>query len=87
MSNPVSFSYEDVGRRRAQLTIVPLTLDISGWDREMLPSHAVVFDQFSFLLVTQPPGALPAFQDLQGTYIRVSSLPIEELLYQYPEPR
>jgi cytochrome P450 len=44
MSNTVSFSYEDLARRRAQQTSVPLTLDMYEWYQEMLPSHAVIFD-------------------------------------------
>ncbi|GCF06921.1 cytochrome P450 [Dictyobacter arantiisoli] len=44
MSKSVSFSYEDLTRRRAQQVSVPLTLDIYEWYQQMLQSHTVMFD-------------------------------------------
>ncbi len=44
MSKTASFSYEDLGRRGAQMASVPLTLDIHRWYQEMLRDHAVVYD-------------------------------------------
>jgi cytochrome P450 len=45
MSRTASFSYEDLGRRSAQLTSVPITQDIYRWYQEMLRSHTVVYDE------------------------------------------
>jgi cytochrome P450 len=44
MSNPVSFSYQDVARRKEQQVQVPLTVDIYRWYQAMQQSHSVFFD-------------------------------------------
>jgi cytochrome P450 len=44
MTKTVSFSYDDLARRRTQLFSVNLSLDIYDWYQEMQQSHAVFFD-------------------------------------------
>jgi cytochrome P450 len=44
MTNPVPFSYQDLGQRRMQQISIPLTLDIYSWYQDMQRSHAVFFD-------------------------------------------